>query len=274
MILLRTTEISRVIVEFSNALAAASDLPIVLFVDERNGPVDAGGRPKLGFDRRTYADMGLYVSPDVGWRCGDYGFYIARRSFPDAEHLWMIDYDVRLTGDARRFFEVIGSRGDLDFVAPKLQPADDGWWWSKYLVSSDARPWRCFFPVIRLSAHAVEALYEKRRAHSRQLSRVAMWPNDEGFVATTLVNTGLTRADLNDFGHRFYDDATFSYKNVIDGDNVDCHTGSPELLHPVLTGEAYAKKVARMTLPRHYPDLPLLSVRQALAPRINRQRAW
>ena len=272
MILLRTTEVTPPVLDLADRLGAASGLPVSMLVDERHGSVGPSRHPKLVLDADSYASLGLHLPTDVGWRCGDYGFYLARRVHPEVERFWMIEFDVRLTGDAALFFDAAAKRSDLDLLAGRLQPADRNWWWFAHLASADARPWRCFFPVIRLSARAIDQLYAKRRDHSRTLSRIALWPNDEAFVATTVVHEGLRRDDLNDLGP-FYDDETFSYENLLRDEGADTGTGPPRLLHPVLDGERYTRKYARMQAAYRLDPLPF-RVRRALVRRVNGFCAW
>ncbi|RYE93096.1 MAG: hypothetical protein EOO77_45940 [Oxalobacteraceae bacterium] len=184
----------------------------------------------------------------------------------------MIEFDVRLIGNAALFFDAAAKRPDLDLIAGRVQPADRNWWWFPHLASADARPWRCFFPVVRLSARAIDRLHAKRRDHSRTLSRIALWPNDEAFVATTLVHEGLRHADLNDLGH-FYNDRTFSYENLLRDEGADAGSGPPKLQHPVLDEESYARKHARMQA-GYRSDTLAFRIRRMLVRRINGQRAW
>ena len=67
--------------------------------------------------------------------------------------------------------------------------------------------------------------------HGKKLNRLALWPNDESLVATTVINSGLLAADFNALGAELYDLETFS----IFGDPVAFVSGSgtPRLIHPV-----------------------------------------
>lgn len=272
MILLRTTTIDDGIVAFGEMLEAASDSPVVALVDERAATASGEGLPKLSLNAAAYAELGLFTPHDVGWRCGDYGFYAARRRFPEVERFWMIEFDVRILGRAAEFFERCAARGDLDLLAARLRPADQGWWWHGHVASANARPYRCFFPVVRLSAGAIDLLMARRMAHSRQLSRRLLWPNDEAFVATTVVESGLTWSDLNDLGD-FYDDETFSYEAVLDEASLPPSIGAPKLYHPVLSGERYARKVAQLARERRRESVGF-RLQRAITRRINAKRRW
>lgn len=256
MILLRTSRVDATIEALADQFERASGEPVALLVDERGG-VAKTERRKISLTRAACKALGLYLPPDFAWSCGDYGFYLARAQFPDETHFWMIEHDVRISGDAARFFAAWRARAKVDFVAAQIGPADSDWWWRPTVTAADAAPRRCFFPVVRLSARAIDLLGAKRRQHARRPFRRALWPNDEGFAATTAAAAGLTMADLNDAGERFYDAETFSYTNIIDGAHVAERQTGARLLHPVLAGDDLARKRERMqaettkTLPLH-----------------------
>jgi hypothetical protein len=275
MILVRTTpEALASASSLGDRLAAASGLAVAMLIDERRAPAGECRHAKIGLTRAGYADLGLHMPPDVGWRCGDYGLYAARHRYPQIEHFWLFEDDVRVTGDAERLFRISADLPELDLMVARLAPARADWWWWPHLSSSDAPPWRCFFPVMRISARALDTLHAIRRKHSGQLSRKALWPNDEAFVATTVVHQGFARADLNDVCPALYDDATFSYDNLLRADVDDRGTdGPPRLLHPVLGGEAYARKAGRKAASHRPPSLAYLA-RRTIARRVNSLRRW
>ena len=245
MILLRTTRIDPEIRDMADRLKAASGETVAMLVDERRGE-SATDLPKVGLTDAACAALGLHTPADFAWRCGDYGFYLARHLFPAETHYWMIEYDVRISGDAARFFVACAAHPTVDLLAADVRPTGRDWWWCANIASSDAQPYRCFFPVVRLSAKAVDTLAAKRRAHSRRPLRRLLWPNDESFVATAAVAAGLSTADLNDLGERFYDAETYSYTNVLDGARFVVDGADPQLHHPVLFGEDLARKLRRL----------------------------
>jgi len=242
MILLRTTRIDTGTRQLAADLGAASGDTVAMLVDERRGLQDAGGLPKVSVTDEACEGLGLYRPADYGWRCGDYGFYLARRQYPAATHFWMIDYDVRIGGDAPAFFAACAARPELDLLAAHVRATGRDWWWCASVASADAEPRRCFFPVVRLSARAADVLLAKRREHGRRPLRRLLWPNDEAFVATAVEAAGLSFADFNALGQTFYDDTTFTYTEVIDGDGFAGGEGPPRLYHPVLSGEDLARK--------------------------------
>lgn len=251
MILLRTTRIDHQAEAFADGLAAAGGGVVALLVDERRGSAGPAARPKVALTDGACAALGLHTPADFAWRCGDYGFYLARRQFPDERHYWMIEYDVRISGDATRFFAACAARPEVDLLAAHVRPTGRDWWWAASVAASDAEARRCFFPAVRLSARAVDALAAKRRQHSRRPLRRLLWPNDEAFVATAVGAAGLSAADFNELGRKeggepFYDDATYSYTDVIDGEHFALEGDAPRLHHPVLFGEDRDRKLRRL----------------------------
>ena len=272
-LLVRTTVLDARVLAFADELAAASGHPVAFVVDERAGPVAAEGRQIVGLSDPACEALGLYCPHDYAWKCGDYALYLARRRFPDAERFWMIEYDVRFRGgDLAEFFGFFDAVDSVDFIAPHLAPAGPEWFWTATARSRDARPWRCLFPVTRWSARAVDAASRKRARHSRNPFRRLVWPNDEAFVATTLVNGGFECRDFNGFGRTVYSAQSFSFDTPIDGDAFAPAGDHLQMFHPVLYGEAYARKMARLLeAERSWPGFDR---RRRIALRINAISRW
>jgi hypothetical protein len=247
LILLRATTLDRTNLEFANSLAAMSGAPVAFLLDGRHEIALPTQRPIISLTKAACEDLGLYCPADFAWRCGDYGLYLARRQFPDVRQFWIVEHDVRIFGrDPGNFFDTFRYLADLDFVGAYLTTAPKDWFWTAHASGIGITSYRCFFPVVRISARAVDALLAKRREHSRVASRRKMWPNDEGFVATTLSNRGFVCRDLNDFDRPFYDEQSFSFYEPIDGASVQSGEGDTRLMHPVLFGESYAAKLLRV----------------------------
>ena len=277
MIVVRTDRVDAKLEAFAAELESLSGLPTLFLVDESLGEIDSGGRAKISLTPQACKSLGLYCPKDFAWRCGDYGFYLARTQYPEATNIWMIENDVRLAGTTpKALFEKFDSIS-VDLVTSYLHPAEREWPWRKALKACDARPFRCFFPVVRLSAQAVDLLLEKRRAHSGQWSRRWLWPNDEGFVATTLVNAGTSFMDLNDGEPKIYRPDQFSFAPALDG-SLPIESAAPvALFHPVLEGDALLRKRKRLQVRAHRRrNLTWFRrrVREAVLRRLNKQVRW
>lgn len=253
LILVRTRTPTAEAASWAMQLAYFSGAPAVLLVDARHGEGydDAG---VVAMTREGDRRLGLHAPVDVGWRCGDYGFYAARARFPDVTHYWMIEDDVRIGGDGAAFFAHTARFPDIDFLGAHIRPAEPQWWWYGHARSRDATPWRSFFPVTRLSAIAVDRLWAMRQRHSRRWARRALWPNDEAFVATTVAALGLLCADLNGLGRTFYRADSFGYDRALDPAEVPAD-GAPRLFHPVLDAAARARRDARRQQAERRPPL-------------------
>jgi hypothetical protein len=247
VILLRTTSLSPQTAAFARRLTQESGQRVCCVVDERKGEVDTAEFDKIGLTRASCREVGLYCPMDFGWRCGDYGFYLARLRYPEEKFFWLIEYDVRLVGpDAGEFFRNFDGADHVDLIAGHLREAEKWWYWTHTMAARGEAVWRCLFPVVRLSARAIDLLLAQRRAYARKPLRLANWPNDESFVATTLFREGAACADLNDFGAKLYDDTTYTFHQPFDGDLVDDRATPLRIFHPILFGDDLRRKIARM----------------------------
>lgn len=273
-LLIRTTALDDRVLAFADELSAASGCPVAFVADERQGPIPTRGRDVVGLSQPACEALGLYVPADFAWKCGDYGYYLARRRFPEAEWFWMIEYDVRFGGgDLAEFFAFFAAQSTVDFIAPLFEPAGLDWFWTQTLSARDARPYRCLFPVTRLSARGVEAALAKRARHSGNPFRRMIWPNDEAFVATTLANGDFVCRDFNSFGRTLYSPDTFTFAAPIDGRTFEPGSGGLRMFHPVLYDEAYARKVAKLEAPPFVMPTVKRSIRK-VAREINGLSAW
>ncbi len=271
LILIRTTFVSPRVAQLAEELAAASRLPVAFLHDARHPVTIDTPRPTVPLTRAGCERLGLYCPDDFAWRCGDYGLYVSREAFPQADPIWLVEYDVRIGGNAAVFFDFFRDKR-ADLLAIDLRPAEKSWFWSSRTRSRDAVPYRCLFSMLRISGPAIEALLEKRRQHSRWLQRRALWPNDEAFSATTLTHAGFRCADINSFGRTFYGDG-FSYDRPIDGARFAPSSGEPRLYHPVLFGDEYARKIETLRRDRRPVNrwsVPKLRAFNAL----NRMKRW
>ena len=228
-------------------LAQASGCPVALVADARSGAIAGADPDVIALSSTACRALGLFCPPDFAWRCGDYGYYLARRRYPQAQRFWLIETDVGFFGgEASDFFAFFAERArEVDLLAATLRPADHSWYWMQFARARDARAYRCLFPITRLSARAIEAALARRVAQGRRLGRRWLWPNDEALVATTLMNGDFLCRDFNDFGARFYNDESFFFGAPLQGERVQLEARGVRLVHPVLFGAAYGEKLAR-----------------------------
>ncbi|WP_353809387.1 hypothetical protein [Agromyces sp. SYSU T00194] len=195
------------------------------------------------FDRELLAELGLRSDmSDLGWRCGDYAYYALAhaRAF---DHAWLIEPDVRFAGadPAALLRELDASEADL--VAPDIRRAVD-WLWQPHLTTRGvAEPWRCFFPLTRLSRRAVDAARDLRHRVQWQDSHVGQ-PNDEGIVATAVLGAGLSSEDL-----RAGRPETFAHFHHRPKLTVESLAGAaPGVAHPVVDHEGFVRALRRELL--------------------------
>lgn len=243
MILLRCTQVDEELVQFVRLLERSSSDDVLIAVDETRGPVDSIGLSKLSVTADAVRKLGIYTPSDFGWRCGDYILYLANAELALTDKIWLIEGDVRIACPTR-FFEAARAAPEMDFLAADLRRADDDWFWRSYALSADTTPYRCFFPVTRYSRAAVHLLERMRHNQSRSLLRRAVWPNDEAFVATTIMSSGLAAGDLNAVIEGAWTPESFQFETPISGESFHLPK-RPHLWHPVLYGSAFEAKLRR-----------------------------
>lgn len=246
MILLRTQAVTEEVRRLVEGLQHWSALPVTYLIDERGGSVDTGRRAKISITHDACSAVGLFCPEDFAWRCGDYGFYLARQRYPNVKHFWMIEEDVRLVGrDPSAFFRKFEPI-EADLLSSYIETPDVDWPWMSTITAENARPAKCFFPVVRLSSPAIDILLAKRRVHSKHWARRRLWANDEAFVATTLLAAERTMLDLNEGEPKVYRPEHYYFDTLLDGEAPIESDAEVELFHSVLSGAALERKRERL----------------------------
>ncbi len=176
---------------------------LVIVADETRAKIDCTrDYKKLGFDNDELAKLGLFSDcKSIGWLCGDYFYYVLQRAI-EADTYWLIEPDVRFTySDLGGFFRRFESC-ELDFVAPFFSERSPSWKWHEKArtFSPTGKIYGCAFPITRLTARAVKLLFAARQELSANFQEHGLsckdYPNDESFVATTVVRQGLSYGDM------------------------------------------------------------------------------
>lgn len=273
IILVRTTWIGDDLLNLMNRLSAHAAMPVAALVDNRRRPPLAATASIVPLNDAALEQLGLYCPPDVGWRCGDYGLYIARKQFPEVKRFWLIEDDLLIAGNVKEFFCFFQRVTNVDFLAARYMRADWGWYWWTYAQGARVTPYRCQFGILRISATALDHLYTKRLRHSRLWFRRFLWPNDEAFVATSVSTSNLTGADLNDFGRDFYTDE--SYRLEGEPHIIGPEIGPPTILHPVRLRTSIPADAATSARDRYTRQDSLLARKsKAVVRRFNRLMTW
>jgi len=255
VILIRTHFVNETLLAFIAALSDHTGCQIHLCADENISTLDPGPiAGKISLSNDLFRQIGLHVTKDVMWRCGDYGIYAALLTLPSAGYFWIIEPDVYIDdGDLADFFRFFERHPDVDFLACHYEPATPHWSWRKPMAPYATEIYRCMFPLVRVSRSAAEFLLQRRRAltllheavtASHQAGPYPIWPNDEGFCATELTNAGFQCRDINDFGTAFYTPDSFGFLKPISLKQVRSTRGYGLVWHPVLSGENFRRNLS------------------------------
>lgn len=155
------------------------------------------------FNETLIHDLGYYIANEEersfqnmkftsSWFHGDYQLLHFMKNHPEYEHTWMIEYDVRYSGDWSVFFKNMESvKGDLLATyetSHKKLPAWDYWHRKGNYGFPIESLKKVFFPVIRLSKEAANYMDEKYKS--------GLWGYCEITLPTILDEAGFTIIDL------------------------------------------------------------------------------
>ena len=228
-------------------------MQVAVAIDETRGAVDVGPHRKISVTAAACRALGLHCPDDFGWRNGDYNLYLARQAFPAARQFWMIEPDVEHSfASFEQFVALFDGLPEVDLLSSYLFPADREWYWQRTIKDRSVGVQRCFFPLIRISARAVDVCLEQRRRDRLSLHARLFWPNDEAFVASTVTRAGMRLADLNSTGVAVYSENSFGYE-PLDGDDGWFRGTANQVYHPVLHGDAYRARVRRQAAAMNDP---------------------
>ena len=169
------------------------------------------------FDSKLHDEMNLpYFSADskefgrVMWTNGDYRFYYVKKYFPNYEYYWQFDYDIFCNAPTYEGFlkKFANNRADLIINHFRNETKDSDWCWTHGIdwVYKDAQIYGSFYPVVRLSASAVDFLYNRRLAHKEifhEDGNKNKWLNCELFTTTELMNNGFSCENLDEPNVKF-----------------------------------------------------------------------
>lgn len=172
--------------------------------------------------------LGLYQKAcgSLLWLCGDFPLYFAAYQQPSYHWYIMIEYDVHFSQDATKFLnqlcelffapeEQMPDGIGLTFSGPTLSPMDVTTQWPFFKAAANVfrNVYWSYFPFIALSRRAILHLF----AH-RQLEAARQTPPDkivhcEAFVPSTLIASGFTFSDLNNFFPGAYQHETIGFNH-------------------------------------------------------------
>lgn len=160
-----------------------------------------------GFEHIHFTDeaclsLGLGISGNYRWRCGDYCYYLAYQKYRFSQ-AWLLESDVFIPETGLVNFLTQFDHDPVDFICAYYKKADENWYWRKHFSSTDS-VYACFLPVTRLAGHIIPDLIRKRCLEKGIT-------NDESFLATTLTDIGTVK-DFSEFSTGIYDNLSFCYR--------------------------------------------------------------
>ena len=170
----------------------------------------------------------------VMWYCSDYPFYIIKNYLPEYDFYWSIEYDVFCNGNSYRIF-LDKYESDSDLIVSDYRNLNNEfdwhWQYNSDWIYADTPKFGCFFPVVRLSAKAIDFLYNKRIEQGEFYKRFetkvgAYWPFCELFVPTELSNNGFKIQNLDTENLRFAPVYNLSVERIFEDPDF-------KLYHPV-----------------------------------------
>ncbi|MCX4275460.1 MAG: hypothetical protein OSJ27_06735 [Candidatus Gastranaerophilales bacterium] len=150
----------------------------------------------------------------VMWCNADYRFYYVRKFFPNYKYYWQFDWDCFCNGDSYAPFlkKYENNSSDLLIALLRNEEHRSEWCWThqvNWIYGDNINLYGSLFPVCRLSANAIDYLYEKRLEHAKLFKSFlndpdARWIFCELFVPTELgLNEKFTMAGIENEYIRF-----------------------------------------------------------------------
>ncbi|MYL98716.1 hypothetical protein GR702_13180 [Novosphingobium sp. FGD1] len=228
-----------------NFLAQTCEERVVVLYDDTTDPEGFRDVECVRVNAAVYRQLGLYVSDDFGWRCGDYGFYAARKQYPEIRFFWMVEYDVLFSfRRASEFFDRFKALEDAPCIIADFGPAPPSWWWYRSKVLHDRKVSHFFFPVSRMSSGAIDQLEAARRQLASTFDvQHDLWLNDEAVVAYLASERHLKATDLNALG-TVYQKSSYRFDWPINSELIEGKILNL-IMHPVLDASELQTKAKR-----------------------------
>lgn len=185
----------------------------------------------------------LYSQGRVAWACGDYFYYVFRQQV-EAEHYWLIEPDVLLNLDSSADFFGFFVENTVDALVMNFGKAPEKWTWYQSAKNLLDPPYRCFFPLTRLSKSAVDVMYKKRQAISADYlaeKYTGQFPNDEALLANALMEQGIEPINLSSYFPEYFDDFSIVPSKNRKLSMEFCHN---QIIHPVKTLDFYKNQLS------------------------------
>lgn len=185
-------------------------------------------------------DLGLfYHDKRIGWKAGDYGYYLSLKFSWD--YMWLVEPDVFISKDMDKIFHELDSES-LDLITTKYGERNTSWPWTNRLrnTTNFYRIFWCFFPLTRVSRSLVEKSFIIRQEISKNIESnpKLMLPNDESVIGTVAHWSGAKILSLKDIYPKEFDNFSFQIRNSYQ--DVQTKSG---VFHPVDSEYEFEKRV-------------------------------
>ena len=247
---------------------AAFGGPVHFVADESHGPVDTGRFARIGLTRKRVRSLIVGRVPGGwGWQCGDVFLYAAREALPHATAFAMIEGDVFLSeAAAERLARLFQSRTE-DVLVAQLGHRDPPHLYARDLERlGEDNSVTCFFPVTRVSAHAVDEMQALRQRERSQNLKL----NDEAILASIAHRSSFASANLTQIAEDLFDPTGFTPERTQLFEFLREAHVDPRILHPVRNVDALLAKIEQMGAVRNLRRRYREALQQA-APRHRQQ---
>lgn len=231
---------------YENLLKYFQEDTIFFIVDELKEVKEfPKGLKKIALSDQFLQENGLYSKGRVAWACGDYFYYVFRQRV-DADYYWLIEPDVLLNLDSiEDFFGFFANKQD-DALVMDFTKATEEWVWYETAKTLLDPPYKCFFPLTRLSKKSIEVMYKKRQVVSFVYlteKQTEQFPNDESLLANALMEVGIEPVNLSSYFPDYFD-----YFSIAPARNLKlsmglCHN---QIIHPVKSLMFYKHAIEAM----------------------------
>ena len=169
-----------------------------------------------------------------GWLFGDFCYYAAINAGLSYNKYYLIEEDVRFSGQALSLFLEDTLNQATDFICAKFAKADRNWQWLEsysYSHPNENSEYQCLFPISSASNSAIKFLFAKRIAEfkffvdNHEFSRIEAkkyFSNDEAFTCNSIANSlNHTICGINEsLVNKYFGLNTFNNILSISGDHI------------------------------------------------------
>ena len=229
----------------------------------------------IALDINFLDSMNLYHGfGRVGWRCGDYFYYLALKEF-SFDYLWLIESDVFFDYDDLGQFFTPFDAVEADFISHRVRRREPEWYWHRSMAELGySEVYGSLFPLTRISRPALtHLLTHRQRISERFISSSAeglLFPNDEAFTASILENGQFSMQSLSDT----HPDAFpfFQYADKYCLPDILAASASRKVIHSALEPEDYLQYAKNRFMKKLRADPSLAKTVKVLHKHTNKER--